>query len=535
VTARGWVWPVYWVAGAFVLILLLWVSRDLLDANREAKYESDLRAALWRIDHRVGIVLARERERSPEDYTALASIKQETYTKSSLQRIQKDEILQKSPLMNFRSDAVRLHFQIAQDGKISSPQVPTGSVQEMVVPGYLSEEQLDSNIAALKTVQGEVDAKQLGIDLQAAQARAGKQTRGKGRQWVAGPTTTTAGNFEPIWIGANLYFVRKVKQDNTQTPQGFLIDWPRLRTTLLDEISDLFPRAKLMPYPEIEADTHALFTLPARLEPGTMASGVGWGTEHGALAALWLLVAGSYYAYGRTLRRAERQRRFASHVTHELRSPLTTFSLYSDLLAEGLVQDAAKREEYLQTLRAESQRMGHMIENVIAQARLEEGRARMVMETATVSHVIDEVRASLEHTCGRNDMTLSIELGDAAGAALQVDRAAVGRILSNLVENACKYGHSEERNLIAVTAEVRNGSVRLRVRDHGPGISADLVRRIFRVYDRAGRDETDPMRGLGLGLPLSRELARQMHGKLEYEQPAGGGAAFVLALPVARA
>jgi two-component system phosphate regulon sensor histidine kinase PhoR len=156
--------------------------------------------------------------------------------------------------------------------------------------------------------------------------------------------------------------------------------------------------------------------------------------------------------------------------------------------------------------------MGHMIENVIAQARLEEGRARMVIDRATAGSVIDELRPALEHCCARNDMTLSIELGDAAAAALQIDRSAVGRILTNLVENACKYGQSGNGGLLALTAEVRNGSMRLRVRDHGPGIEPEMVRRIFRVYDRAGRDETDPMRGRGRGHPHNRQRSRRKGG-----------------------
>ena len=294
----------------------------------------------------------------------------------------------------------------------------------------------------------------------------------------------------------------------------------------------LFPAAALEAY-EGDSEDRALFTLPARLVPGAMAHAQTWSTEHWVLAVLWALVVGAFVAFGRTLRRSERQRRFAGHVTHELRSPLTTFSLYSDLLAEGLVQDRDKQTEDRHTLQSESRRMNHMIENVIAQARLEEGRARMHAEAVSLRRVLEETQAAVQHTCERAGMQLSVDAGDAADTLLHVDRAAVGRIITNLAENACKYAAPGAPPVLSVTASLRDGALRLRVRDHGPGVTASQVRRIFHLYDRGGRDETDGVRGLGLGLPLSRGLARQLGGDLSDETPSDGkGACFVLTLPI---
>jgi signal transduction histidine kinase len=76
-----------------------------------------------------------------------------------------------------------------------------------------------------------------------------------------------------------------------------------------------------------------------------------------------------------------------------------------------------------------------------------------------------------------------------------------------------------------------DGAVRIAVRDFGAGVPA--AARLFRPFERAGRDEADPVRGLGLGLALSRGLARDLGGDLSYEAPADGGARFVLTLPAA--
>ncbi|MHC4847725.1 MAG: sensor histidine kinase [Planctomycetota bacterium] len=508
----------YWIVGAGVAVVLVLVTRDLLTAQMRARRESDIRAAHFRMNSRIAVWIEKERERSPEEYSAYLAVAQQTYTKRGFQKIEKDELLRQSKLLSANTSYVGLYFRIDEQGAFSSPQVPTGTYQELVVPEVLSQQQFETNFARLQSVQQQVNPKQLGLELKKAQQRPRKAQTG----WIA-TDRGTAGALEPVWVDESLYFVRKF---GTQL-QGFVVDWPKLRASLLDEVDELFPDGALEPAPG-EPDDSVLYALPARFIPGSIAGGASLGGEHVAIALMWGLVIFAFVAYGRTLRRADEQRRFASHVTHELRSPLTTFALYSDLLAEGLLPSEEKRQEYLQTLQSESQRMGHMIENVIAQARLEEGRTRIQLASATLRNVVEAARPGLERGCAQHGMQLLVDLGDAGDAAVQVDRAAVERILTNVVENACKYGGTP----ISITASMRDGTVKLRVRDHGPGVEPEQVQRIFRPYDRGGRDETAAARGLGLGLPLSRELARRMHGDLVYETPPDGGASFALTFPL---
>jgi anti-sigma regulatory factor (Ser/Thr protein kinase) len=507
----------YWIVGAGVAVVLVLVTHDLLSAQMLARRESDIRAAHFRMNSRVAVWIEKERERSPEEYAAYLAIAQQVYSKRGFQKIAKDEVLRQSTLLSAKTNYVRLYFRIDEEGEFSSPQVPKGTYQELVVPEVLSQEQYDNNAAMLETVEKRIDPAELGLELKKAQQRSRKAQKA----WVA-TERGTAGALEPVWVDESLYFVRKFGSQL----QGFVVDWPKLRASLLEEVDGLFPDGALKPAPG-EPDDSVLYALPARFIPGSIAGGASLGGEHVAIALMWGLVIFAFVAYGRTLRRADEQRRFASHVTHELRSPLTTFSLYSDLLAEGLLPNEEKKQEYLRTLQSESQRMGHMIENVIAQARLEEGRTRIQLASATLRNVVEAARPSLERGCAQHGMQLLVDLGDAGDAAVQVDRAAVERILTNVVENACKYGGTP----ISITASMRDGTVKLRVRDHGPGVEPEQIRRIFRPYDRGGRDETAPARGLGLGLPLSRELARRMHGDLVYEAPPDGGACFVLTFP----
>ncbi|MHC4939328.1 MAG: sensor histidine kinase [Planctomycetota bacterium] len=506
----------YWIAGGVVLAVLVWVTSDLLTAQRNARRESAIREAQFRMNSRVAVWLEKERERKPEEYRAYLAIAQTVYTKRNFQRIQQDELLKQSGLLAASTNHVQLYFRIDPEGEFSSPQVPRGTYQEAAVPEVMTQDQYDQNVAVLADVEKQVNPKQLGLELKKAQERSRKAQKG----WFA--EDSRPGMLEPLWVDENLYFMRRFGSEL----QGFLVDWPGLRAALVEEVDDLFPEGVLEPAPG-EPDDSVLYALPARFKPGALAMGTSPGGEHIAIALMWGLVIFAFVAYGKTLQRADEQRRFASHVTHELRSPLTTFSLYSDLLAEGLLKDEEKKEEYLRTLQSESQRMGHMIENVIAQARLEEGRSRITLANATLRNVVEAARPGLARGCAQHDMQLTVDLGDAADATVSVDKAAVERILTNLVENSCKYGGTP----ISITAAVHSGTVKLRVRDHGPGVTPEQIKRIFRPYDRGGRDETDAARGLGLGLPLSRELARRMHGDLAYESPRDGGACFVLTFP----
>lgn len=354
--------------------------------------------------------------------------------------------------------------------------------------------------------------------------------------------------FVPVWLAADgrrdLVFVR---EPFPLLAQGFVLDWERVRTTLLAEVTDLFPDATLEPVAEAavahDATGLILATAPARLVvPTPAAAPFVWTPTCTGLAVAWLAVLGALGAAALTLRTtvadADRRARFASSVTHELRTPLTTFRLYSEMLADGMVTGEATRAEYLRTLKTESARLATLVENVLAYARVEEGRAPRQRERLAVGDLVERSVPSLRRRADEAGMRLVVrsEPG-AASAVVEANADALGQVLANLVDNACKYaGAATDRSIeLAVETAPAAAVVRISVRDHGPGLAPENVAAAFTPFERGNRPPGDAVPGIGLGLALSRGLARDHGGDLVHEAPDDGpGAAFVLTIPVPR-
>ena len=350
------------------------------------------------------------------------------------------------------------------------------------------------------------------------------------------------GLFKPLWFGDKLVLVRRVAVQGREYVQGCWLDWPALRQSLLDAVKDLLPAARLEPIANNGADQRArlLASLPVHLSPGrvaaipnSLASPILFALVLGWICVLVAVVAVALLLQG-TLSLSERRAAFVSAVTHELRTPLTTFKMYSEMLATGMVADEAKQRNYLATLCAEANRLNHLIENVLAYARLERGSARRRIEKVTLRDLIERVKPRLVQRAEQAGLSLQEDAEERAlDTIVQVDVAVVEQILFNLVDNACKYAApAAEEKIIHLEAVPENGKfAMLRVRDHGQGISADVAKRLFRPFSKSAHEAARTAPGVGLGLALCRRLSRSLGGDLRYDISAAGGACFELLLP----
>ncbi len=361
------------------------------------------------------------------------------------------------------------------------------------------------------------------------------------------PEIGDTGVLLPYWQddgdGMQLMFLRRVYRQGELLVQGLTVDWPVLEEELFSLANPIIEGLAFEPLTGASIGDKqwvgcSLGALPLGLvlPPVSLGKIEGLSSARIALSLTWFAVLGAIAIAFMSLRSSiafgERRSRFASAVTHELRTPLTTFQLYSEMLADGMVEDPAQRQEYLETLRVESQRLSGLVESVLAYSRLEEGREQRRRETVTVDEILERGRARHERTLDDAGLSLEVEVEDGA-TALFTDADAVGQILTNLVENAAKYSAGSDPAAVVITAKRRGGPIEITVRDHGPGIAPECRGRIFAPFDRAGR-ESGNLPGAGLGLSIARALARDLGGDLRLlESAPGSGAQFVLSLPAA--
>ena len=211
------------------------------------------------------------------------------------------------------------------------------------------------------------------------------------------------GVMAPLWFGDELLLVRTVERGGEDLVQGCWLDWPQLREDLLAGVHDLLPGARLLPAnpADGEGPAHRMAALPVELlageVPAVAAQGlspirlsllVTWGSLAMAALAVGLLLCG-------VVALSERRAAFVSAVTHELRTPLTTFRMYAEMLAENMVPDEASRRRYLETLRTEADRLTHLVENVLAYARIERGGPGARIGPVAVAELVDRVSERL--------------------------------------------------------------------------------------------------------------------------------------------
>jgi signal transduction histidine kinase len=337
-------------------------------------------------------------------------------------------------------------------------------------------------------------------------------------------------------MGDHLLLARRVTIDGETSIQGCWLNWDRLQQTLLNEVADLLTDVALVP---VTADApaeprHTLAALPVRLELPAVSLAQGTASPmKTALIAAWLgllvaVVAIAVLLHGVTAL-SERRAAFVSAVTHELRTPLTTLQLYTEMLADGLLTDESQRRDYINTLRSESDRLGHLVENVLGYARLERRPGAAHRQVLALEDLVDRMLPRLERRATRAGMEIIIE-GDARAALVWADPSVVEQIVFNLVDNACKYACRTENRRIMIHLSKDDRGPRITLRDFGPGVAADVRRRMFQPFSKSAEQAADSAPGVGLGLALSRGLARQLGGELTLEPSIGPGAVFSLSL-----
>ena len=236
------------------------------------------------------------------------------------------------------------------------------------------------------------------------------------------------------------------------------------------------------------------------------------------------------YVLFRQKRLSEIKNDFVSNMTHELKTPISTISLASQMLNDETIPNETKNYGKISRIIGdESKRLGYQVEKVLQMAIFDQGKIKLKPKRTDVNELIHNVVTSFALQIGNKNGSIEEDYA-AENAIINVDNVHFTNMISNLVDNAIKY--SRETPSIHVSTLSRNGKLIIRIKDKGIGIRKEDQRRIFEKFYRVPTGNVHNVKGFGLGLSYVKKIAEEHHGSVSLRSEPGKGTEFEISLPV---
>lgn len=221
---------------------------------------------------------------------------------------------------------------------------------------------------------------------------------------------------------------------------------------------------------------------------------------------------------------------FIANASHELRTPLSSLLGFVETLQGPAKNDEIARGKFLRIMREQAERMARLIDDLLSLSRIEQHMhvhpATPVDLSLLVAHILDTLAPITEE----NAIALKLDLDP--GVIVPGDRDELARIIENLIENALKYGVSEQGDLpIEISLKQSGRFVAFAVRDHGPGIASVHIPRLTERFYRVDAGKSRSKGGTGLGLAIVKHIALRHRGRLVIDSRLGEGSLFKVILP----
>jgi two-component system, OmpR family, sensor kinase len=261
--------------------------------------------------------------------------------------------------------------------------------------------------------------------------------------------------------------------------------------------------------------------LSRRVEPATPKSEIGrLGTAlNGMLSQI-------ESAFAERTASNRRLRRFVADASHELRTPLTSIRGYSEMLRRGAAESPADSDLARRRIEEESIRMTGLVDDMLVLARLDQGRP-LEQEPIDLQAIATDAAADARAVAPQRDINLT----SSGHVVVNGDDTRLRQVLGNLVRNALV--HTPPQTPIDISLSTEDSVARLSVADHGPGLAADDVDRIFEPFYRADPSRSRDSGGAGLGLSIVSAVVTAHGGHVKVHETEGGGATFEVELPLA--
>ena len=543
-------WSLVFAAATLISRSLVQLEQAERDARRAAAIEENLRLALWRLDSILGPLLAQQSVAAisePQNQISDTSV-----TASTLNL---KDTLDSLPLRDpFRLDALAMTSDLDSSEKTRHETTlqrlrEYSRFRTLALPVVNLDANLQTQIAngasnQLNRSRANTELSQRAQNLERTSQNFINNGLGMGGMGQPAGTVSFIQMREPLtafWDDGKLLLARQSSPDSSAI-EGWSIDWSALRQAMQLQIKDLLPEADFQPVEDVETQSSPdmLVSIPCLLLPGTVPGDFQDTVSDKSmpisfvLSALWLGVISAAIAtgglLGGALRLSDRRAAFVAAVTHELRTPLTTLQLYSEMLSSGMIQDEPTKQSYLLTLQNEVQRIGHLVENVFAFARLEKGRRPRSMERLSLQSLLERSQFRLEKLAERAEMQLVVEPNQAWDSEIMADASMIEQILVNLIDNAGKYAKDAEDRRIFLKVNETSDELQIAIQDCGNGFNK--IKKWHQPFSKSVEQAAESAPGIGLGLSISQRFAKELGGKLLIGNTSQG-ACVTLVLPKA--
>jgi len=220
---------------------------------------------------------------------------------------------------------------------------------------------------------------------------------------------------------------------------------------------------------------------------------------------------------------------FLAVMSHELRTPLTAIMGYEELLSDGITGPVTElQRQQLGRINASARHLLGLIDEILTFARVDVGRERVRWESMSVNHTIADSAALVEPMAAAKSIHFIVDLLE-EDQAIQTDGTKLRQMLVNLLSNGIKFTENGE---VRVSCAVRDGVLEVSIADTGVGIPAENIEEVFELFWQAEQTATRKTGGTGLGLSVTRKLARLLGGDVTVASRVGMGTTFLLTLPM---
>lgn len=220
---------------------------------------------------------------------------------------------------------------------------------------------------------------------------------------------------------------------------------------------------------------------------------------------------------------------FISTVSHEFKSPLTSIRHITDMLVLKRVPTESKKQEYYEIIQQQSERLSHLINNILDFSKLEEGEKSFRFEPLFIDQILQEIVVSFKNSIPDKDFKVIYKQGNHL-PKINADKVAVTQVIHNLLDNAFKYSGNSDS--IEVYAKSDKKSVIISVKDYGIGIPLEERDKIYSRFYRISNDHTQQVKGSGIGLTIVKQIIESHGGTISLESKVGSGSTFIIKLPI---